>query len=171
LYQEFDCISPRTTEERHVEENLVKNMAFCTDFSETADLTFLMAKDLAWRYGATLHIVHVMVAFSLSPTSELQVPIEFDPRFVERAADAARESIESRYVSQLKQKQPHTIHLLSGYPATEIVQLAKDQNLDLIVMGSHGLTGLAHVIFGSTADRVVRKAPCSVLTVRMRKEK
>jgi nucleotide-binding universal stress UspA family protein len=55
---------------------------------------------------------------------------------------------------------------LSGYPATTIVELAKEKEIDLIVMGSHGLTGVAHVLFGSTADRVVRKAPCSVLAVR-----
>jgi nucleotide-binding universal stress UspA family protein len=70
----------------------------------------------------------------------------------------------------LKQKQPHQVQILSGYPATEIVRFVKDAAIDLLVMGSHGLTGIAHVLFGSTADRVVRRAPCSVLTVRLAKE-
>jgi nucleotide-binding universal stress UspA family protein len=70
----------------------------------------------------------------------------------------------------LKEKQPHQVHLLSGYSSTEILRLANEIPLDLIVMGSHGLTGLAHVLFGSTADRVVRRAPCSVLTVRPKLE-
>ena len=66
----------------------------------------------------------------------------------------------------MKEKQPYEVHLLSGYSSTEILRLAKEIPFDLIVMGSHGLTGLAHVLFGSTADRVVRRSPCSVLTVR-----
>ncbi|HAA05338.1 MAG TPA: universal stress protein [Syntrophobacteraceae bacterium] len=152
-----------------MEENLVKNIVFCTDFSPNADHAFLMAKDLAWRYGATLHIVHVMVTFSFSPIGEVHVPIEYDAKFVERATDAATSTIQERYVSQLKQKQPYEITILSGYPATEVVELAKEKNIDLIIMGCHGLTGIAHVLFGSTADRVVRKAPCSVLTVRLGK--
>lgn len=152
-----------------MEENLVKNIAFCTDFSQHADEAFSMAKDLAWRYGATLHIVHVMVTFSFSPIGEVHVPIEYDAKFVERATDAANEAIQDRYVSQLRQKQLHQVQILSGYPATEIVRFVKDASIDLLVMGSHGLTGIAHVLFGSTADRVVRRAPCSVLTVRLGK--
>ena len=153
-----------------MEENLVKNIVFCTDFSPNADEAFLMAKDLAWRYGATLHIVHVMVTFSFSPIGEVHVPIEYDAKFVERATDAAASTIQERYVNQLTQKQPYEIEILSGYPATEVVEFAREKDIDLIIMGCHGLTGIAHVLFGSTADRVVRKAPCSVLTVRLVKQ-
>ncbi len=144
-----------------------KNIAFCTDFSSHADEAFTVAKDLAWHYGATLHIVHVMVNFSVSPPlHSTYMPIEYDPKFVEQVTAAASEAIENRYIAAIKEKQPFEVHLLSGYSSTEILRLAKENDFDLIVMGSHGLTGLAHVLFGSTADRVVRKAPCSVLTVR-----
>lgn len=147
-----------------------RNMAFCTDFSENADEAFQVARDLAWRYGATLHIVHVMINFSLSPpTHGSYLPIEYDPKFVEQVAEAARGSIQERYVGQLKDRQPYEIHLLSGYAATEILRMVKERGIDLVVMGSHGLTGLAHVLFGSTADRVVRRAECSVLTVRLKR--
>ena len=152
-----------------MQENLFKNIAFCTDFSENADDAFMTAKDLTWHYGATLHIVHVMVNFSLAPPIHATyMPIEYDPNFVEQVTEAARKTIEERYVNQLKEKQAYEIHLLSGYAATEILRMIEETGIDLIVMGSHGLTGLAHVLFGSTADRVVRKAPCSVLTVRAR---
>ncbi len=152
---------------------LFKDIAFCTDFSNHADEAFTVAKDLAWHYGATLHIVHVMVNFSVSvspPLHTTYMPIEYDPKFVEEVTLAATEAIQSRYITNLKEKQPHHVHLLSGYSSTEILRLAKGIPLDLIVMGSHGLTGLAHVLFGSTADRVVRRAPCSVLTVRPKLE-
>lgn len=148
-------------------DGLFKNIVFCTDFSTHADEAFKVAKDLAWHYGATLHIVHVMVNFSVSPPlHSTYMPIEYDPKFVEEVTQAAKEAIENRYTAALKEKQPYEVQLLSGYSSTEILRLANENDFDLIVMGSHGLTGLAHVLFGSTADRVVRKAPCSVLTVR-----
>jgi nucleotide-binding universal stress UspA family protein len=147
-------------------KTLYRSIAYCTDFSENADFAFQAAKDLAWRYGAHLHIVHVVVSLSPSPIREVYVPIEVDARMVEEASDAARETVEKRYVAELREKQTWEVHVLSGYPATEITQFVESSGVDLIVMGSHGLTGLAHVVFGSTADRVVRKAPCSVLTVR-----
>jgi len=149
--------------------SLFKNIAFCTDFSENADEAFLTALDLAWHYGATLHIVHAMVNFSVSPPiHSTYMPIEYDPGFIEQVTEAAKSSIQERYVSKLKEKQPYAVHLLSGYASTEILRIVEEKDIDLIVMGSHGLTGLAHVLFGSTADRVVRKAACSVLTVRLR---
>jgi len=151
--------------------SLFKDIAFCTDFSNHADEAFTVAKDLAWHYGATLHIVHVMVNFSVSPPLHTTyMPIEYDPKFVEEVTVAATEAVQSRYIANLKEKQRHQVHLLSGYSSTEILRLAKEIPLDLIVMGSHGLTGLAHVLFGSTADRVVRRSPCSVLTVRPKLE-
>jgi len=146
-----------------------KNIAFCTDFSENADEAFGIARDLASHYGATLHIVHVMVDFALSPPMHsTYMPIEYQPEFIDQIAEAAKDSIQNRYVVKLRERQSHEVQLLSGYASTEIIRLVKEKQIDLIVMGSHGLTGLAHVLFGSTADRVVRKSPCSVLTVRPR---
>lgn len=145
----------------------IKRIVFCTDFSENADHAFEVAKDLAWRYGARLDIVHVMMTFSMAPVREMYVPLDVDAKFVEEATENAKTDIETHYVAQLKEKQSYHVEILSGYPATEIKAYAEREAIDLIVMGSHGLTGLAHVIFGSTADRVVRKSPCSVLTVRM----
>jgi nucleotide-binding universal stress UspA family protein len=153
-----------------MQTSIFNNIAFCTDFSENADDAFLTAKDLAWRYGARLHVVHVMINYSLAPpVHATYMPIEYDPKFVEQVAESARGSIQERYTSQLSEKQECDVELLSGYASTEILRYAEDKKIDLIVMGSHGLTGLAHVLFGSTADRVVRKAPCSVLTIRPRR--
>jgi nucleotide-binding universal stress UspA family protein len=147
------------------------NIAFCTDFSDNADLAFQTAKEMASHYGATLHIVHVMVNFSLAPPIHATyMPIEYDPKFVEQVTEAAKGSIQERYVSKLPDSRRVEVHLLSGYASTEIIRITEERDIDLIVMGSHGLTGLAHVLFGSTADRVVRRAPCSVLTVRMKKK-
>ena len=146
--------------------NLYKHILFCTDFSENADLAFETAKDLAWRYGADLTIAHVLVTLTQVPVREVHIPVELDSKFVEEATDAAQQTIQDKYVQHLKEKQEYKVAVLAGYPATEIVRLAEERDVDLIVMGAHGLTGIAHVLFGSTADRITRKAPCAVLTVR-----
>ncbi len=154
-----------------MQTNLFRNIGYCTDFSKHADEAFRVAKDLAWRYSATLHIVHVAVNFSLAPPiSDTYIPIEYDPDFMEKIVGAAKSEIQSRYLNQLKENQPYTVNLLSGYPATEILRYSKTTEIDLMILGSHGLTGFAHTVFGSTADRVVQKSSCSVLTVRMKQE-
>lgn len=149
---------------------LFKSVGFCTDFSENADHAFAAACDLALQFGASLNIIHVMVSFSLSPpVHATYMPIEYDPQFVEEITQAAMKSIQEKYVEKIPAGISHSVSLQSGYAATEILRVVEEKGIDLLVMGSHGLTGLAHVLFGSTADRVVRRAPCSVLTVRMKK--
>ncbi|MGC9965040.1 MAG: universal stress protein [Syntrophobacteraceae bacterium] len=148
---------------------LFNNIGFCTDFSETADQAFIVARDLAVQFGASLEIIHVTVSFSISPpVHATYMPIEYDPKFIEEVTQAALQSIQEKYVDKLPAGLPCNVNLQSGYAATEILRIVEERHLDLLVMGSHGLTGLAHVLFGSTADRVVRKASCSVLTVRFR---
>ncbi len=149
---------------------LFKNIGFCTDFSENADQAFIIARDLAVQFGATLNIIHIMVNFSFSPpVHATYMPIEYDPGFIDELTQAARKSIQEKYLSQIPEGVPNNLFLLSGYASTEILRTAEEERFDLIVMGSHGLTGIAHVLFGSTADRIVRRASCSVLTVRLHK--
>jgi len=151
------------------EKRFFKNIGFCTDFSEHADEAFSIALELAERFGANLHIIHVMVSFSLAPpVHATYMPIEYDPGFIEEVTEAARNSIKVKYTDKIPEGVSCEVSLLSGYASTEILRTVEEKGIDLIIMGSHGLTGLAHVLFGSTADRVVRKAPCSVLTVRAR---
>jgi nucleotide-binding universal stress UspA family protein len=92
--------------------------------------------------------------------------VEYDPNFIEEITQAALKSIQEKYVEKLPEGLPYEVNLRSGYAATEIIRVVEEKEIDLLVMGSHGLTGIAHVLFGSTADRVVRRAACSVLTVR-----
>ena len=153
-----------------MDTKVFKNIGFCTDFSENADQAFIVARELAVKFGASLEIIHVTVNFSLSPpVHATYMPIEYDPKFIEEVEQAAMKSILEKYVEKLPAGLPHNVNLLSGYAATEILRAVEERAIDLLVMGSHGLTGLAHVLFGSTADRVVRKAACSVLTVRFHK--
>lgn len=144
-------------------KKLFKEIVFCTDFSENANEAFQVAKDLAVQYGANLHIVHVLVTLT-SPEPDFFMSSETASE--KGGGQSAQDLMENLYVKELPKDQKADIHFLSGYPATEIIQLAKEKQADLIVMGARGETGLTHVLFGSIADRVVRKAPCSVLAVR-----
>jgi len=149
--------------------SLFMRIGFCTDFSENADQAFAVARDLAVQFGASIEIIHVTASFALSPTVHATyMPVEYDPNFIEEITQAALKLIQDTYVAKLPEGLPYDVNLRSGYAATEIIRTVEEKKLDLLVMGSHGLTGIAHVLFGSTADRVVRKAPCSVLTVRFR---
>lgn len=153
-----------------MKSQLFKRIGFCTDFSENADQAFVVARDLAVKFGASFEIIHVTVNFALSPpVHTTYMPVEYDPQFIERVTQAALESIREKYLRQLPDGLHYNVNVLSGYPATEILRVVGEKDIDLLVMGSHGLTGIAHVLFGSTADRVVRKAGCSVLTVRFNK--
>ena len=73
----------------------------------------------------------------------------------------------THYVGKMGRFKNFKIVFKEGEPFIEIIQRAKKDSIDLIVMGTHGRTGLDHVLFGSTAEKVVRKSPCPVLTVRL----
>jgi nucleotide-binding universal stress UspA family protein len=148
---------------------LFKRIGFCTDFSENADQAFSVAKELAVQFEASIEIIHVTVSFALSPpVHAAYVPIECDPKFIDEITAAAKKSIQEKYVDKIAGQVPCRVHVRSGYAATEILRMVEESGIDLVVMGAHGLTGIAHVLFGSTADRVVKRATCSVLTVRFR---
>ncbi|MGO9554159.1 MAG: universal stress protein [Syntrophobacteraceae bacterium] len=149
---------------------LFKKIGFCTDFSEHANQAFIVARDLAVQFGASIEIIHVTTSFALSsPVHAAYMPVKYDANFIEEIRQAALKSIQENYVGKLPEGLPYAVDLESGYAATEILRVVEEKEIDLLVMGSHGLTGIAHVLFGSTAERVVRRAACSVLAVRIPK--
>jgi nucleotide-binding universal stress UspA family protein len=135
-----------------------------TDFSLPARHAFTYAIALNGLFKARLYLVHVMQDFSefseynLSPTILPQLYLEF-----EQNASIKLEEMVNLMV-------PGTMHcdtyILHGIPFYEIVQFSRSEQVDLIVVGSHGRTGLKHVLFGHTAEKIVKKAPCPVLSVR-----
>ncbi|MGC8493893.1 MAG: universal stress protein [Syntrophobacteraceae bacterium] len=152
-----------------MESKLFSTIGFCTDFSENADHAFVVAKDLAIRFGASFEIIHITANLVHSPpVHATYMPVEYDPEFIEEVTRAASASIDEKYVKDLPGGMVYHVNVVSGYAVTEILRLVQEKGIDLLVMGSHGLTGIAHVLFGSTAERVVRKAGCSVLTVRLK---
>jgi nucleotide-binding universal stress UspA family protein len=127
-----------------------------TDFSSQADAALADARALAAQFGATLHVLHVFENVFLRA-------VVGDPRTLE---SAAQRHLEERLTPEDRQKGAVAALEISDEPAKEIVQYAREAGIDLIVMGTHGRTGLPHVLLGSVAEHVVRTAPCPVLTTR-----
>ncbi len=137
-----------------------------TDFSETADAALAYGKDLAERLGASLHLVHV---FSDPHTLAMYAPDVYAPMpldYCDKALCDAREELARRLDSDEARRWHGTTAVVAGLTAKEIVRYASDHAIDLIVMGTHGRRGVAHLLLGSVAEHVVRIAQCPVLTVQ-----
>jgi nucleotide-binding universal stress UspA family protein len=135
-----------------------------TDFSDTAEVAWTLAVELARAHQAELVLVHVFIELPVYPevaVSSIQQVWEeqrlwAEQQLAERVEAAAGRGLTVRYL------------LRTGTAAEEIAQTATDEHADLVVVGTHGRTGLNRLMIGSVAERVVRVAPCPVLTVKPR---
>lgn len=138
-----------------------------TDFSAPSEAALATAKEMATRFGASLHLVHVLedpyaiAAYSADVMGYLPPGIKDSwEREAERHLSALLTPAERA------QFRATTTVLFSGSAAISIVEHARDHHMDLIVMGTHGRGGVAHLLLGSVTERIVRTANCPVLTVR-----
>ena len=137
-----------------------------TDFSPPSDAALEYARILAGKFGATLRILHVVddpssasdfVSDGFSPsTAEIQGALTAH----------ARKRLEHLMTSVDRLRFHAYVDAVIGKPAAAIIDYAGATGTSLIVMGTHGRTGMAHLLMGSVAEQVVRTAPCPVLTVR-----
>jgi nucleotide-binding universal stress UspA family protein len=145
-----------------------RHIAVASDFSEGADAAFITARDLARQHGARLSVVHVIPPLiTPSPLLDDLVVGELDLRLRENLSQNADREIARRYLSQAEGVVTQAV-VLEGDPTSELMAWVAQQEVDLLVVGSTGLSGLAEVFFGSVAARAVRRAPCSVLVARRR---
>lgn len=132
-----------------------------TDFSQGAAAAVEYALWLAGRTHAAVIFLHVMEPTAYSVDFALTRP-DLSVEVRELAHDMLRQLVEETRGRGISADQAVAV----GAPFAEIRKAAADRRVDLIVMGTHGQTGVAHVMLGSTAERVVRLAPCPVLTVK-----
>jgi len=137
-----------------------------TDFSELSDLALRYGRELAGRFGATLHVLHVAPNIYISAFgAENYAAVA--PDLQQQIKDDARRRLRELLIDRNKSGfETMPVIMTAGTPAYAIVDYAKCHAINLIVMGTHGRGGLAHLVMGSVAERVVRLAPCPVLTVR-----
>lgn len=137
------------------------NICVPVDFSETSAAALNYAKALADAFGAKLHLLHVLVNWI--PDGDFPV----SPQVYVELENSARKQLQNQLTPQELEKYQAKMELVSGTSEfLEIVRYAQDKNIDLLVMGTHGRGPIAHMLLGSVAEKVVRKAPCPVLTVR-----
>jgi nucleotide-binding universal stress UspA family protein len=146
---------------------VIKHILVPTDFSEPALVAMKYARALAENFGASLHLLHVIEENSLDYfawTSPVGSPAMASVQL--EMEKTARFQLEQMMTADERTKFELKIVTLVGSPFLEIIRYARSQNIDLIIMGTHGRGPIAHMLMGSVAEKVVRKAPCPVLTVR-----
>jgi nucleotide-binding universal stress UspA family protein len=143
----------------------LKRILVPTDFSENSEIALTYARALAEPFGASLHVLHVIedpflygwtgVGYMPDlPEYRRALEKNVTERLMGMFSVADRERFKAELVARF------------GHPFVEIIRYAKAQDIDLIVLGTHGRGAVAHLLMGSVAEKVVRKAPCPVLTVR-----
>lgn len=142
----------------------IKRILLPTDFSTNSDAATKYACELATSFDAELHLLH---AIDLPPAywPELGTGLDFSTSigvFKAEAEKSMTKVLDSQWSARRKLVQT----ILEGSPKVEIIRYAREHDIDLIVISTHGRTGLAHVLMGSVAENVVRTAPCPVLTIR-----
>jgi nucleotide-binding universal stress UspA family protein len=132
------------------------------DFSDISTRVLQIAADLANRFGADLHVIHV---FQLPATTIMEAvyedPANMEDKIKKRLNDKLKEFVQETKKPDVK----ITTGVYKGIPDVEIITAARENQADMIVMGTQGKTGLSHVLLGSVAERVIRHAEVPVLTV------
>ncbi len=137
---------------------------FATDFSENSAHAFEYALTFAQKFAARLLIIHV-----INEPVDLRgfyVPhVSFEN--LEKEIEEGAEKMMQKFCAALKDFSDFETAIVAGIPYEEILRKATEERVSLIVMGTQGRSGIDHLLFGSTAERVVRKATCPVMTVRL----
>lgn len=145
-------------------ELMIKKILVPIDFSDYSKSALRYSVNFAKFFNASITLIYVVEPiiyppdFSMGQIAIPTVNTEWDERAKEELDKLAKNEIPA----ELKVK---TL-IKTGKPFVEIIETAKEEDVDLIIIATHGHTGVEHILFGSTAEKVVRKAPCPVLTLR-----
>lgn len=144
----------------------LKRILVATDFGEPAEAALNYGKELARTFNAHLDVLHVCENV-LTRGFGIEGYVATYPDLQRDVEDAARKQLDSLVSDEDRAMLgARTIVITSNAPAFAIVNYARENGVDLIIMGTHGRGAVAHLLVGSVAERVVRTAPCPVLTVR-----
>ncbi len=143
----------------------LKTILVPTDFSDASLAALDYAKGLAAEFGASIHLVHVMEDL-LAHAWSAEVYVASMPNLRDEIEKEARERLATVLTADEMRQFDVQAAIVAGNPFLEIIRYARAQDIDLIVIGTHGRGPIAHMLLGSVAEKVVRKSPCPVLTVR-----
>lgn len=137
----------------------LRNILIPTDFSDYASVAIEYGSTLADAFAAKVHLIHVL------ETHLSAVPV-FGGGLAVSSNVSESKSTAQKMLAELAEGRDMTLCTLDGPPFLEILRYAEQHDIDMIVMGTHGRSGLEHVLLGSVAERIVRKSACPVLTIR-----
>ncbi|BBO19128.1 universal stress protein family, Usp [Candidatus Brocadia pituitae] len=141
----------------------IKNILCPVDYSVYSEMALNYAIEFAEKYHAKLYLMHVLDI----RVYDINNPDLYDINIVDEETLAKlRERLLRCVTEDTRGKIAVEALIIQGVPFAEIIKVSKEYKIDLIVIGTHGRTGISHAIMGSVAEKVVRKAPCPVLTIR-----
>jgi nucleotide-binding universal stress UspA family protein len=142
-----------------------KKILLTTDFSEYSQVAVPHAVEMVRRFSATLVVLHVLEPL-LTPVDFAWGPMALSEDWEEQRTSHSRKYLQKWIKKELPEDLEIEPVLAHGTPIREICHTITEHDIDLVVMATHGQTGLSHVLFGSTTEKVVRRSPVPVLTVR-----
>jgi universal stress protein A len=144
-----------------------KQIACCVDFSQNADAAFVTAFEMAEKYLAKLLVIHVL-PLVINPILTAEWVLPEEPK--DNIIIELEKRMQKEYGDRVGDKVDYQLIVLDGHVSTEILTFLNENPVDIVVVGSYGLTGMGLVFFGSVAKRISYKAPCSVMIVRDREK-
>jgi len=142
----------------------MKRIVAAADFSEHTSVVLRYAAELARAFGAEVVLCHVVakadMLSQIPPVGEGYFPPNYEELQRKVAEEEAAKALTEAGIPQAR------VVIAAGPPFVEIINVARNENADLIIVGTHGRGAMAHALLGSVCEKVVRKAPCPVLTVR-----
>jgi len=135
-----------------------------TDFSDYSELALQYGVSFCREYGAEMILLHVLED-PFYPATGASFGFDMSDFFTRMEAET-RSRLEEIVSSEAARDIKIQPMIVRGTPFLEIIRVAKERDVDMVVLATHGRTGLAHVLMGSVTEKVVRKAPCPVLVVR-----
>ena len=151
-----------------------KNILFCTDYSEDAEIGLVYALDYAQRYKASLHILHVLDSMYRYLPSEVTEGIESNKK-VDTATPEVIEKvlgkIKDRYEGKVRGIKDVQWVVIPGVPFVEILKYSRENRIDLIIMGAAGADSQKQSSYLSTVGNVSKRAPCHVMAIRNPEER
>lgn len=144
----------------------IKNILVPLDFSKHSEQALEYAKEIAQPLKATIHLLHILEPLTTYGSWE-GIPMT---DLVGRAFEQAEQKLQEVAATLINAGFEVRIKVMEGHPDLAINGYAEEYSIDMITMGTHGRRGLEYLLFGSTTEKVLRTAPCSILAVRLPKE-
>ncbi len=142
----------------------IKRILLPTDLSDASISAFKYAKSIAEKYGASIYVLHVLE--NIPPVLAIHTLDLTAERVEKNMEENAKRQLEKIVKENLKTKNKVQLFIRKGVVSDEIIKFVDEKKIDLIVMGTHGRTGIEYTLLGSIAEKIVRKAKCPVLTVK-----